>query len=107
VATGILHFCFIPLYVRIVPPCLPEPRLLVLISGAAQVLGGVGLLVPATRRAAAWGLVVLLIAVLPANIRMAVDHERWRSIPEWTLWLRVPLQLPLIWWAWVYTQPNR
>jgi uncharacterized membrane protein len=107
VGAGVLHFCFTSTYVSIIPPYLPEPRLLVFVSGVAEVLGGVGLPVTETRRVAAWGLAALLVAVMPANIQMALDHERWRSIPEWALWARVPLQLPLIWWAWVYAQPNR
>jgi uncharacterized membrane protein len=107
VGAGVLHFCFTSAYVSIIPPYLPEPRLLVFMSGVAEVLGGVGLLVTETRRVAAWGLVALLVALMPANVQMALDHERWRSIPEWALWARVPLQLPLIWWAWVYAQPNR
>ena len=104
VVAGCLHFVFTPVYVRAMPPYLPEGRLLVQISGVFEVLGGLGLLYPPTRRFAAWGLVALLIAVEPANVQMALDHARWKSIPEWALWLRVPLQLPLIWWAWIYTR---
>lgn len=104
VVAGILHFVLTPLYVRIMPPYLPAGRLLVQVSGVFEVLGGLGLLYPPTRRFAAWGLVALLVAVEPANVQMALDHARWRAIPEWALWLRVPLQLPLIWWAWIYTR---
>ena len=76
-------------------------------------LGGAGLLMPAelfgfpVRRVAAWGLVALLVAVMPANIYMATDHERFASLPVWALWARLPLQLPLIWWAWVYARSSR
>ena len=104
-AAGVLHFVVTAVYERIMPAYLPVPHALVLISGAAEVLGGVGLLIPGTRRAAAWGLVALLIAVMPANVQMAMDHAtRWRNIPAWLLWARLPLQAPLIWWAWVYTR---
>ena len=101
IIAGPLHFVYTPIYMRAMPPYLPAHRLLVLVSGVFEFLGGVGLLYPPTRRYAAWGLVALLIAVEPANLQMAVDHARWRSFPEWALWLRVPLQLPLIWWAWL------
>jgi uncharacterized membrane protein len=47
---------------------------------------------------------ILLIAVMPANIYMVTDHEKFRGIPLWALWLRLPLQLPLIYWAWLYTR---
>ena len=106
IIAGVLHFLFTPVYLSIMPPYLPAPRALVLISGAAEALGGVGLLFPATRVAAAWGLVALLVAVLPANLQMALDHQRWPAIPQWLLWARLPMQLPLIWWAWLYTRPH-
>ena len=104
ILAGPLHFFFTDTYVRAMPPYLPAPRFLVQLSGVFEVLGGLGILYPPTRRFAAWGLVALLIAVEPANLQMALDHARWRTIPEWALWLRVPLQLPLIYWAWLYTR---
>jgi uncharacterized membrane protein len=104
VIAGILHFILTPTYVRVVPAYLPNPLLLVQISGVCEVLGGLGLLVPMTQRWAAWGLVALLIAVLPANLTMVVDHARFTSIPLWAACVRLPLQLPLIWWCWLYTR---
>jgi uncharacterized membrane protein len=104
VVAGLLHFLLTPMYMRIMPGYLPAPRLLVQISGLCELLGGIGLLVPATQRIAAWGLIALLIAVMPANVTMALDHAAWPRIPEWALWMRLPLQIPLIWWAWLYTR---
>jgi uncharacterized membrane protein len=88
-----------------VPEILPAPLLLVQISGIAEIAGGLGLLFPATRRLAAWGLIALLIAVFPANINMAVNHLPLGShtIPQWALWARLPAQLVLVWWASLYT----
>ena len=88
------------------PPYLPQPLLLVYGSGAAEILGGLGLLIAKTRRAAAWGLVALLIAVWPANLYMAMEHPALQGVmgQSWALWLRLPLQLPLIYWAWLYTR---
>lgn len=103
VIAGLLHFVLTPVYVGIMPPYLPEPRLLVQFSGLCEILGGLGLLEPRTRVVAAWGLVALLVAVTPANLNMALHPEQWPRIPTWILWLRVPLQLPLIAWAWLYT----
>lgn len=96
-----MHFVIPDAYVRIVPPALPAPRLLVELSGIAEILGGLGLLLPFTRRAAAWGLVVLLVAVFPANIYMAVSHVPAAGIlgQSWLQWLRLPLQVPLILWT--------
>lgn len=107
VAAGIDHFVATQMYVRIMPDYLPAPRALVLISGLAEIAGGVGVLVPQTRRAAAWGLVVLLVAVMPANVWMVQHPDRWPSIPLWVLWLRLPLQVPLILWAMRYTREGR
>jgi uncharacterized membrane protein len=79
---------------------------LVYLSGAAEILGGLGLLITTTRHAAAWGLMALLIAVWPANIYMATAHMSFPGIvgQSWAQWLRVPLQIPLIYWAWMYTR---
>jgi uncharacterized membrane protein len=107
---GALHFVFPAAYLRIVPPYLPFPAALVAISGAAEILGAIGLLVERTRRVAAIGLAILLVAVLPANWWMAASHVEFGNppLPEWVLWGRLPLQVPLIWWALLYrkAEPN-
>ena len=107
IAAGTLHFVLTRTYTGIMPDYLPAHRELVLISGAAEIAGGLGILIPATRRPAAWGIVLLLIAVMPANIWMAQHPERYPNIPLWAIWLRLPLQLPLIWWAYAYTRRER
>jgi len=104
IAAGSLHFLIPQVYVRIMPPYLPAHLQLVYLSGLFEILGGLGLFLPATRPAAAWGLIALLIAVMPANIQMVIDHARFPAIPLWALWLRLPLQIPLIWWASLYTR---
>ncbi len=103
---GACHFALTSAYIRIMPSYLPAHRELVLLSGAAEMAGGLGILIPQTRRAAAWGILLLLIAVFPANLWMAQHPDRFPTIPLWILWLRLPLQLPLIWWAWRYTKPE-
>jgi len=102
VASGVLHFAFPALYTKIVPPYLPAASLLVLLSGAAEVLGGVGLLFDSTRRFAAIGLVVLLFAVWPANVQMLLDARQADAsrMTEALMWLRLPLQVVLIVWVW-------
>ncbi|PAP80762.1 hypothetical protein B1759_05150 [Rubrivirga sp. SAORIC476] len=100
IGTGLLHFLKPRMFEAIVPPSLPAPRALVLISGAAEILGGLGLLVPAVRPWAGWGLVALLVAVFPANLYMARESERFRRLaPRWLLLARLPLQLVLIAWV--------
>lgn len=106
IMAGLLHFLFPEPYSRIVPPFLPMPGLLVFISGIAEIAGGAGLLVPKLQRAAAYGLVLLLLAVFPANIYMAVAHVQFPGLSgaPWAQWLRLPLQIPLIWWALQYAK---
>ena len=102
VAAGALHFVFPATYERIIPPQFGHAALLVALSGVAEIAGGVGLLIPRTRRAAGIGLLALLLAVWPANIFMAVEAPRFAAVaPAWALWARVPFQIVLLWWvAW-------
>jgi len=104
VGAGIAHFVITRRYEAMVPDYLPAHHELVVISGAAEIAGGLGVLVPQTRRAAAWGLIVLLVAVMPANVWMVQHPERFPQIPLWAMWVRLPLQLPLMWWAWLYAR---
>jgi uncharacterized membrane protein len=98
--TGTLHFVHPEFYTSIVPPQFGRAATLVAISGAAELAGGIGLLVPATRNAASIGLIVLLVAVWPANWYMAIAAGQFADVaPAWVLWLRVPLQVLLIWWV--------
>lgn len=80
------------------PSYLPRPTALVWISGIAEIIGGIGLMIPFARRAAGWGLIVLLLAVFPANVNVALNGWPGVSLPMWSLWLRLPLQFVLIWW---------
>jgi len=48
--------------------------------------------------------VALLVCVWPANVYMAMRPELFPGIPVWALWVRVPLQVPMIWWALMYTR---
>ena len=101
VGAGVLHFVLTPYFVSIVPPSLPAPTWLVYISGICEILGGAGLLVPGVRRWAGIGLALLLLAVFPANVYMALHPEAidWLTAPAWALWLRLPLQFVLIAWV--------
>jgi uncharacterized membrane protein len=106
---GIAHFAATNLEMRIVPAYLPWPRLAVLISGACELLGAVGLLYQPTRAAAAAGLFLLTIAVTPANIYM-LQHAGRFHVPYWMLVFRLPLQaalLALIAWIALRNKPSR
>lgn len=109
IAAGINHFVNPDFYLRIMPSYLPWHEELVAISGVIEILLGIGLLVPQTRKASAWGTVALLIAIYPANI---YSYTNPSPTPVDTLELRqtialirLPFQFLLIWWAWYYTKP--
>ena len=99
VAIGIGHFLRPGPFVSIVPAALPAPLVLVLVSGFFEVAGGVGLLLPPSRRAASFGLVLLYLCVFPANINMALHPDLGGGIPAWALWVRLPFQAILVVWA--------
>ena len=101
VVAGANHFRTPPLYLGMMPPWLPWPLALVYISGAAEILGGIGALVPFVRRFSGWGLIALLIVVFPANLHVAMQgHMPGFDFSPLTLWLRLPMQLVLMAWVW-------
>ena len=108
IAVGVQHFTNPTFFVRIVPPWVPDAGLAVAVSGVAEVLGGVGLLLRRTRVAAAWGLIALYVAVFPANVHMAVHHIQPgpNPVPAWAAWARLPFQAVFIAWAWWNTRPD-
>lgn len=103
ITAGVNHFISEKFYVDIVPDSLPNKREIVQISGVAEIIGGVGVLAPRTRRFAGKWLVALLIAIFPANINMALKPERYKRFPAWALWARLPIQFVAIAWAWAAT----
>lgn len=102
VFAGVMHFVATKTYMSVVPPYLPHPRELVIISGVCEIAGGIGVLIPSLRRMAGWGLIALLIAVFPANVEMALHgHTLGHTYVSSLLgWLRLPLQAVLIAWVW-------
>jgi uncharacterized membrane protein len=92
---GYFHFAATATEMSIMPPYIPWPRAMVLISGVFELLGAIGILIPATRRAAGIGLFILTIAVTPANVYM-LQHEELFKAPHWFLVYRLPFQLALL-----------
>ena len=83
------------------PPYLREwKRELVLLSGAAELAGGVAVLPERTRRFARWWLLATIVAIFPANIHMAVNADEYPKIPEPLLWARLPFQAVFGWMIW-------
>jgi uncharacterized membrane protein len=102
ITAGVTHFANPAFFIAIVPAWLPSPALLVQVSGVAEIAGGLGLLVPATRKAAALGLMLLFIAVFPANVNQAIHQlpVNGHPVAPALLWGRLLLQPLLVYWAW-------
>lgn len=103
---GVLHFVKPGAYEPTVPDALPGHREIVYVSGVAELAGGLAILHQRSARWAGWWLIALLVAVFPANVNMAVNAERFRSVPEALLWVRLPIQALLIAWVWRASQPR-
>jgi uncharacterized membrane protein len=103
---GVAHFKYTATEMKIMPPYLPWPHALVIISGIFELLGAAGLLLSQTRRYAGWGLFALTIAVTPANVYMLQRHDLF-DFPVWLLVARLALQLGLLGLIWWTTQPEK
>lgn len=104
-----MHFVRPHAYEAIVPPYVPLHKEMVIVSGVAEIAGGLAVIPERTRRYAGWWLIALLAAVFPANLHMAVDPGQVKgisNIPRWLLWARLPLQPLFVYWAWRATQPR-
>ncbi len=102
VVAGINHFRAPQAYMQIMPPALPAPLALIYISGVAELVGGLGVLNSKTCRWAGIWLLLLLIAVFPANIYSLFSglEIEGKRVPQWALWARLPLQPLMMWWVW-------
>ena len=107
VLAGINHFLDPQFYLKMMPPVLPAHLFLIYLSGAFEILFGVLLLIPKFSRLAAWLIIALLIAVFPANIFMAINPQMFPDISPTALYLRLPLQLVLIAWAFWFTRNEK
>ena len=100
---GFNHFRNPRLYLKIIPSYFPNPKLLNGISGIAEIILAVLLCVPEINSYAAWGIIVLLIAVFPANLYMYQNEKAALGLPKWLRFIRLPIQIILIFWAFIYT----
>ena len=99
---GACHFLMPSPFVAIVPRVFHNPAEIVVLSGAAELLGAAGLLIPRLRRIAGWSLILLLFAVFPANIQMLANARASHASSAWqiALWARLPVQAALVWLVW-------
>ncbi|MGJ8593371.1 MAG: DoxX family protein [Aquaticitalea sp.] len=102
VFAGVMHFIKPKMYMRIMPRYLPNHRLMVSLSGVAEILLGIGLLFPDTRAFSIYGIIAMLAVFLLVHFYMLSGEKASAGIPKWILMLRIPLQFGLMAWAWWY-----
>lgn len=99
IIAGLMHFIKPKAYLRIMPRYLPNHKALVFWSGVAEVVLGLGLLFNATKNLAIYGISAMLVIFLLVHFYMLKGKKESAGIPKWILFLRIPLQFFLIWWA--------
>nr|WP_321233656.1 MauE/DoxX family redox-associated membrane protein [uncultured Psychroserpens sp.] len=102
VIAGIMHFIKPKMYLRIMPRYLPNHKLLVYLSGIAEIALGIGLCFPLLRVLSIYGLIAMLVVFLLVHFYMLSGEKASAGIPKWILILRIPLQFGLMYWAWMY-----
>jgi uncharacterized membrane protein len=103
ILAGLNHFRKPKMYERIIPPYLPNAKWLNLLSGIAEIIFGIALLIPSCSKIGAWGIIFLLLAFFTVHVYMLQDKKASFGLPKWVLWLRIPLQFLLLYWAYLYT----
>ncbi|GAA0741325.1 DoxX family protein [Gaetbulibacter jejuensis] len=102
VFAGIMHFIKPKMYMRIMPRYLPNHKLLVLLSGIAEIALGIALCIPVLKTSAIYGIIAMLVVFLLVHFYMLSGEKASAGIPKWILILRIPLQFVLMYWAWSY-----
>ena len=102
VIAGFMHFIKPKMYLRIMPRYLPAHKTLVLLSGLAEIVLGISVCIPDTKDLAIWGIIAMLVVFLLVHFYMLSSKKAGAGVPQWLLWLRLPLQFGLMYWAYFY-----
>ncbi len=102
VVAGMNHFLNPGWYKKIIPAWVPNASAVNYLSGVCEIIFALLLIPEATRNIGACLIILLLIAVFPANIQMSINYKRQHNLYFWLTIARLPLQLILIWWVWQY-----
>lgn len=103
---GVMHFVSPDFYLPMMPEYLPMHEALVFLSGVAEIVAGVLIIVPSTQKIGGWTVIAVMLGVFPANLHMAMHTEEFADFAAPTaLYLRLPLQLIPLAWAYWYTRP--
>jgi uncharacterized membrane protein len=107
VVAGVNHFLNPGFYIQMMPPYLPAHTALVYLSGLLEIAGGVAVMVPRLRTVAGSGLILLLVAVFPANLHMAQNPRLFPDMSPTALYVRLPFQALFVAWAYWATRPEK
>jgi len=99
---GAMHFIRPKMYMRIMPRYLPYHKILVYLSGIAEILLGIGLFIPELKKISLFGIMAMLAVFLLVHFYMLSGKKASAGIPKWILILRIPLQFGLMYWAYSY-----
>jgi uncharacterized membrane protein len=107
--TGVSHFLMPDTFMKLMPPFIPYPLLMIYLSGGFEILGGIGLIISKTKVPASYGLILLLLAVFPANIYVALENIQLGGFMNYAAyqWFRVVLQFVLISWVFWIVREER
>ncbi len=103
VLAGMNHFRKPKLYERIIPPYIPAPATVALLSGILEMALGFMIMNKNSQEIAGWGIIIMLLLFLPTHIHMLQNENAALKIPKWLLILRIPMQFALMYWAFLYT----
>jgi uncharacterized membrane protein len=104
IIAGAMHFIKPKVYMRIMPRYLPYPKQLVLLSGISEILLGVGLCFSFSKDISIYGIIAMLVVFLLVHIYMLSSEKAAAGVPRWALWVRLPLQFGLMYWAYWHLQ---
>ena len=99
---GVMLFVKPKMYMRVMPDYLPKHKLLVYLSGIAEIVLGAALFIPQLKAIAIYGIITMLIVFLIVHFNMLKGGKAAAGIPTWILILRIPMQFGLMYWAWWY-----
>ena len=102
IVAGTMHFIAPRLYLKVMPPYVPNHKAMVFWSGIAEIILGIGLCFDETRTLSIYGIILMLVIFYTVHFYMLSGEKASAGVPKWILILRIPLQFGLMYWAWMY-----
>lgn len=102
IIAGVYHFINPKIYLKIMPKYIPYHYPLIYLSGFFEIVLGISVCVPSLKNISIYGIIFMLIIFLLVHLNMLVNKKASLGIPKWILFLRIPIQFGLIYWAYWY-----